>query len=464
MSISKGLLQLDRRDPRLDELPDEVAIEILMGCNLRCPMCPVSALPHSMNGRRPTVMSAELYRRIIDQISDRPRSILLNVFSEPLLHPRLLDFIRIGKAAGHHVAFITNGTKLTPTYSANLIDAGLDAMTLSIDGLRDETYGVMRVGADRRAVMRNLRDLAAENAARGNPLRVEINYIVTSATAPEVSAFWSEYSPLVASINLIPVTAFGNQWRIPEWMPEEGADPRLVPQRGVRLPARTPCPHIWRALWVSAEGRVMLCTNDFEQRSALPFVQDKPLLDIWREDVGRIRREQAEGRFDHEPCRSCWLNDVPAVASPDDRQRAFAAARRRRLTAEIVPDAWLPPADRELRARRDAPTGWVDRPLPDTPVGGIVVVNGWAVAAPGRARVERIEIRIDGVSHGVARYDLFRPDVGEVHPGEGHSFSGFSYSLDTRHFSNGAHSLDALVEDGEGHSAILQSRTIHVEN
>jgi radical SAM protein with 4Fe4S-binding SPASM domain len=463
VAISNALLQLDRRDPRLHELPDEVAIEILMGCNLRCPMCPVSGLPHSMNGRRPTIMSADLYQRVIDQISDRPRSLVLNVFSEPLLHPHLVEFVRIAKAAGHHVGLITNGTKLTRAYSARLIAAGLDVLTLSIDGLRDETYGVMRVGADRQTVMRNLRDLVAENAARGTPLRVEINYILTTATAPEVSAFWSEYAPLVAVINLVPVTAFGNQWRVPEWMPQEGADPRLVP-KGVRLPARTPCPFIWREIWISAEGRVMLCTNDFEQHSALPFIQDKRLVDIWREDVGRIRREQAEGRFDREPCRSCWLNDVPAVASPEDRRRAFAAARGRRLSAAIVPDAWLPPALKRRRARRDMPTGHVDRPLPDAIVTGIVAVNGWATAAAGRRRVERIEIRVDGVSHGVARYDLFRPDVGEANPGEGHSFSGFSYSLDTRSLPNGAHALDATVEDGQGHRAMLQSRTIHVDN
>src|SRR5215471_3751652 len=185
MAISHGLLQYDRRNPRLTELPDEVAIEILMGCNLRCPMCPVSGLPHSMNGRRETVMSADLYRWIIDQISDRPRSILLNVFSEPLLHPRLVEFIRIGKAAGHHVSIITNGTKLTPAYSASLIEAGLDTLTVSIDGLRDETYRTIRVGANREAVMRNLRELVVENAARGHPVRIEINYLLTSATAPE---------------------------------------------------------------------------------------------------------------------------------------------------------------------------------------------------------------------------------------------------------------------------------------
>lgn len=463
MPISAGLLQLDRRNPQLNELPDEVTIEILMGCNLRCPMCPVGGLPHTMNGRRQTVMSAELYQTVIDQISDRPRSILLNCFSEPLLHPNLVDFIRIGKAAGHHVAIITNGTKLTRAYSASLIEAGLDALTVSIDGFRDETYREMRVGADREVVIRNLRELAAENVARGHPLRLEINYMLTSATAPEVSAFWHEYSPLVAAINLTPITAWGNQFRLPDGMSQDGADPRLVP-RGPRLPSRTPCPHIWRALWVSAEGRVMLCTNDYEQRSALPYIQDKPLIDIWREDVGRIRKEQAEGRFDREPCRSCWLNDVAATASPSDRRRAFAAAHGRKLLATLIPDAVLPPALVRRRARRDAPAGWIDTPLPDTTITGIVVINGWATAAAGRRRIARIEIRVDGVSMGAARYDLFRPDVGEAHPGEGHSFSGFSYSLDTRLLSNGAHTLDALAEDGDLHRGTLQPRIVHVVN
>lgn len=229
------------------------------------------------------------------------------------------------------------------------------------------------------------------------------------------------------------------------------------------MPSRTPCPHIWRALWVSAEGRVMLCTNDFEQKSALPSVQDKPLVDIWREDVGRIRREQAEGTFNREPCRTCWLNDVHAAASPADRRRAFAEARKRRLMETIVPLAFLPGPLKRRRLVRDAPFGCVDTPPPDAIVTAIVVVNGWALASAGR-QVERIEVRVDDISQGIARYDQYRPDVGEVHPGEAHSFSGFSLSLDTRRLSNGAHTLDAIVQDSRMQRATLGSRTIHVAN
>lgn len=462
MGISRGLLLFDRRDPRLHELPDEVAIEIVMGCNLRCPMCPVSGLPSSMNGRRATMMDADVYRRVVEQISDRPRSILLNVFGESTLHPDLIEFIRIAKAPGHHVALFTNGTKLTRTYSANVIEAGLDALTVSIDGLQDDTYRGMRVGANRSAVLRNLRGLVAENAARGNWLRIEINYILSSSTGPEASAFHQEFRPLVAAINLTPVTDFGSHWSLPDGMPEDGADPRLV-ARAPRLQSRTPCPHLWRALWVSAEGRVMLCTNDFKQYSALPTVQQRPLRDIWREDVGRIRRAQVEGCFDKEPCRSCRLNDVHTVATTDDRRIAFAHARRQQLMEAIVPLAWLPRRLKRRWAIRDRAVGWVDAPSANATVAGLVIVNGWAVARAGRT-VERVEVRIDGTTRGLARYDQFRPDVGEVHPGDGHSFSGFSYPLETRGLSNGPHQLDALVHDSRAQRVALASRTIRVEN
>jgi radical SAM protein with 4Fe4S-binding SPASM domain len=462
MAISQGLLEFDRRNPRLDELPNEVAIEIVMGCNLRCPMCPVSGLPHSMNGRRPTLMTAAVFNRVIDQISDRPRSILLNVFGESLLHPQLVEFIRIAKTPRHHVAIITNGTRLTPAYAGQIIDAGLDALTVSIDGLRHDTYAGMRIGAEMGAVVDNLRALIAENARRGHRMRIEINYIRSSTTAQEMAAFHNEFAPLVAVINYTPVTDFGSHWDLPREMPEPGADPRLVAM-APRLPARTPCQHLWRALWVSAEGRVMLCTNDFKQESALPYVTGRSLRDIWRDDVGRIRRDQVEGRYDSEPCRSCRLNDVSEVRPKPERQRILAAKRREALMTTIIPRSLLTARLKARRAVRAASSGWIDTPSSGSTVAGVVIVQGWTFGGTGRT-IERVCVRVDGVAHGIARYDQFRPDVGEVHPGEGHSFSGFSYTLDTSALANGPHSLDVTVMDSWHDHVDLEPRPILVSN
>ena len=153
MARSLSRLQYDRRKYRMDELPDGIAIEPIMGCNLRCPMCPVPTSTTAMDGRTPTVMPLDLYRRIIEQISDRPRSVLLTIMGEPLLHPRILDFVRLAKAAQHHVGLITNGTKLTRDVSTALLDAGLNYLAMSIDGFNKDTYESIRIGARHSAVM-----------------------------------------------------------------------------------------------------------------------------------------------------------------------------------------------------------------------------------------------------------------------------------------------------------------------
>lgn len=78
-----------------NELPDIIAIESVMGCNLRCEMCPVPQSKLLMNGRTTTTMSLETYSRILDEISDKPRSIGLNQMGEPLLNKSICEFVAL---------------------------------------------------------------------------------------------------------------------------------------------------------------------------------------------------------------------------------------------------------------------------------------------------------------------------------------------------------------------------------
>jgi MoaA/NifB/PqqE/SkfB family radical SAM enzyme len=464
MGLPLGLVEYDRRNDRLSSLPDQIVIEPVMGCNLRCPMCPVTGLPSAMDGRTPTVMSLEVYQRILGQISDRPRYILLTIFGEPLLHPRIVEFVTLAKDAGHSVNLITNGTKLTPELAGRLIDSRLDVLTVSIDGHSQETYEGLRVGASRDAVLGNLRHLAAEIARRAGGLRVEINYLVSPRTAHERDAFYREFSPLVQRINFNPVTDFGAQFELPDDLVPAGGDPRLIS----RLHAtdgftRNACVYLWKEMFISAEGRVMLCCNDFKHTSGLPNVMERPLLDIWQNAVGAYRADHVQGHFDNGPCGSCRLNVVPFRVPAAERQSILTRARRQALLRTLVPAAILPPAARRRRWQEEMPFGCVDVPAPDSTVAGPIPVQGWAVGAAGRT-IERIEIRVDGELKGRADGGAFRPDVGEAHPGEGHSFSGFSYALDTSSLTNGAHVLDVTVTDNAARRVDLGARAIFVRN
>src|SRR5262245_4411162 len=123
MDLTESRIKFDRRDHRMDALPEGIAIETIVACNLGWP---VSAVPNpetEMNGGKVTLMSMDTFRRIIDQISDRPRAVMLTIMGEPLLHPQIVEFVSITKKAGHFAALITNGTKLTREKSIALIDA-----------------------------------------------------------------------------------------------------------------------------------------------------------------------------------------------------------------------------------------------------------------------------------------------------------------------------------------------------
>jgi len=454
MSLTESRLKYDRRDYRMDALPEGIAIETIMGCNLRCPMCAVPNPATEMNGRQVTLMSMEMFHSIIDQISDRPRAVMLTIMGEPLLHPRIVDFVSITKQAGHHAALITNGTKLTRDRSLALLDAGLDHLTMSVDGFTKATYERQRVGGTYETVRRNLDDLIQVNAERGNPMRIDLNYVVTDGTAHEQEDFYRAFAPRVRTINFLPLTDWGGQLQIPSAL---GKPARAAGRQ------RAVCYALWGTMFISAEGRAMLCCADFRQETELPTVAERPLLDIWRTDIQAHRRKHVNDQFDSAPCATCHLNAVDVRISALQRRRVLVSERLETLRRAVVPERLRSAAARVRRARRDAPHGRIDVPLAGADVAALVPVQGWALGYLDHW-IERVDVRVDGVVHGAAAWGFPRADVGEIYPGEGHSFCGFGYLLDSRTLANGPHTLEVVVHDNAAHSVVLGTRTINVAN
>jgi MoaA/NifB/PqqE/SkfB family radical SAM enzyme len=454
MTLSESRVQFDRRDYRMEALPEGIAIEPVMGCNLRCPMCAVPDAPHSTNGRKPTLMPLDLYQRIIEQISDRRRGVMLTIMGEPLLHPQLADFVAIAKKAGHHVAIITNGTRLTRERSTALLDAGLDYLAMSMDGLTKATYEGLRIGSTHETVLQNFLDLIEVNTARGTPLRVELNYVVTSGTAHEQEAYYRRFSPHVRKINFIPLCDWGGQLQLGEELGPVAAPPGRQ---------RLACFGLWGSMYISAEGRAMMCCADFRYAARLPSITERPLLDIWRGAVQEHRRKHIDDDFESEPCRSC-RNNVVDIRIP--RHTRLGMLRRQRLQdlwRAALPERLLPEWEKARRRRHDVPFGHIDIPEPAAEIAGVVNVCGWALPYRDHC-IERVEVRVDGVTRGLAEWGFPRADVGEMHPGVGNSFCALGFVLDTRTLANGPHSLDIVAFDNASHSAVLGARSVTVVN
>ena len=116
-------------------------------CNFHCKFCPSGNVEvmRKTKGRGHGLMDFDLYKRIIDSLKEFPdpiRVIRLYKEGEPLLHPKFAEMVRYAKSSGHclRVDTTTNASLLTPERSLEIIDAGLDRINISVEGINAEQY------------------------------------------------------------------------------------------------------------------------------------------------------------------------------------------------------------------------------------------------------------------------------------------------------------------------------------
>lgn len=116
--------------------PKKIYLETTTRCNLQCRMCVKYAAASCIPERD---MPVEVFNQLLASFSD-VESLILNGIGEPLLHPHLFEFIRLARsrmAENTTIGFQSNGKLLDQQNAADLIEAGLDTLCLSVDGLQN---------------------------------------------------------------------------------------------------------------------------------------------------------------------------------------------------------------------------------------------------------------------------------------------------------------------------------------
>jgi radical SAM protein with 4Fe4S-binding SPASM domain len=136
---------------------EKIYLEITNACNLSCAFCPASARPVRY-------MSVREFSLVIERVRPVAESAYFHVKGEPLLHPRLGEFIDIAGAANLPVLITTNGTLLADTEAALSGKRNLRRLNVSLHSLSCFPPGQMeekartildaaaRIGAANRAV------------------------------------------------------------------------------------------------------------------------------------------------------------------------------------------------------------------------------------------------------------------------------------------------------------------------
>ncbi|NTW28453.1 MAG: radical SAM protein [Coriobacteriia bacterium] len=120
-----------------------VEIEVTQRCNLRCPVCFVSA------GVAPADPSMETLRSMFAGAMARtgPETSIQLTGGEPTVRDELAEIVRMGRHIGFEAIEVnSNGVRIAaePGYIESLRDSGISGVYLQFDGLTDDVYETIR--------------------------------------------------------------------------------------------------------------------------------------------------------------------------------------------------------------------------------------------------------------------------------------------------------------------------------
>ena len=155
-----------------------IAWEVTRNCNLNCIHCRASA----DLGPHPGELSREECLRLTDDIASFSKPVVILTGGEPLLRNDIFEIAAYGNKRGLRMVMAVNGTLLNPENIKTIKDAGIQRISVSLDGATPETHDEFRrvKGAFAGAIK-------GIEYAKAKALEFQINTTITRQNLKEVA-------------------------------------------------------------------------------------------------------------------------------------------------------------------------------------------------------------------------------------------------------------------------------------
>jgi len=286
----RRLLLRTGRD-RAPHWPDIVQIESTNLCNAKCVFCPRDEMH-----RRQGVMDFDLFRKVVDECAALGIThVRVHNYGEPFLDRELVEKVRYAKHKGiAEVGMISNGSLITEDIARGMIDAGLDAINISVDAAGKEVFESTRVHLKYDEVTANIRTLARLRRESGKTHPKLILSFVRQHNSADEAKFIEEWTPVADKIHITDL----HNW---------------AGTLNDKTEVNYPCYRLWLTFTVLWDGRVSMCCADFDGRHIFGDLRTQSIAEVWNSPVYRAARRQHLESGGPGMCRSC---DLPKKDSP----------------------------------------------------------------------------------------------------------------------------------------------------
>lgn len=312
----------EKRIPLHDVLPLDTPMAFGVGvsqlCNIRCKYCFHALTDKQLaeQGFKAINMDMAIFRKMVELLKEFPNrinSISMAGQGEPLCNPQFAEMVKIIKDAdiSDDVSTITNGLLLNKNLIENIVDAGLDRIFISIQGMSSEKYEeICGRSIDFQSYIDNIKYLY--RYSRGK-CKVNIKIADIALKNGEKEVFFEKFGNICDRIHIETIKPLYSGVDYSGILDQNLTD--MTTTRFGRVhKIQKACYLAFYMMCLNPDGNIKTCGTPFPGMW-LGNIQDRTLVEAWNSSerkeflLSMLRGE----RENMDCCRDCdFPNDVPS--------------------------------------------------------------------------------------------------------------------------------------------------------
>ncbi|MCT7539716.1 radical SAM protein [Aliarcobacter cryaerophilus] len=288
------------------ETPFIINVDPADSCNFQCSFCPTGDRKLMKDIGRPfRTMKWEIFTKIIDDLKEFEQPIkVLRLYKdgEPLLNPRFADMVKYAKDSGKvlKVDTTTNASLLNPKRNIEIIEAGLDKINISVEGVNAEQYmNFSKYKIDFDNFVENIKHFYE------NKKQCEVVVKINGDTLNEDDKkfFMETFKDIADGVYIEHIMSC---W--PEFELRDGLE--VNQEHGIygqEIKEVSVCPYVFYSFSLNSDGQASLCFLDWSRKLLIGDVREESVKSIW---LGQRMKEYQKmflrhERKKHPVCKDC---------------------------------------------------------------------------------------------------------------------------------------------------------------
>lgn len=286
--------------------PISVGIEVSSYCNIKCSYC-----AHGLKEKNfpQQFMSFDIFQKAIDSLTlfdDRLKNVVFALGGEPLMNRQLPEMIKYTKEkdVSDKVTVFTNAILLSEKYSRKLIDAGLDILRVSIQGLSSERYlELCGVRLDYNTIVDQIRTFYEYRNKVNSACHIFIKIVDQSFNTPEDEVkFYKDFGDICDQISVETIVPMRLEVDYDDMSVSKKYN--LVKQE---IEKSDVCSQPFYSMYVRANGNVTPCCIVDANKLVIGNIEQENLYEIWNNNILKDfqRLQLSRKRYSNPICKGC---------------------------------------------------------------------------------------------------------------------------------------------------------------